>query len=288
MLWLFVTTISIALLICYVNAAYGYFLLNRTGAFGVHHFHEVLGIHRTYFGLTVAFSATIVIWSLSYRRPEKTVLLGAKLLLLAFLLLSLFLLASRMPLLSMVAVIVLMVYLRSLKMIRKWSLTSIFVALAAIFLLTSIDLPKSTSLERLSNYEETSRQDMWKAGIELLPESLPFGYGLGDVDHFRKDIYLKKGLYKVYNLNYNFHNQDLETALQVGLPGLAILLANFIIVFVIAMRRKKFLAAYLIVLVSMGFLTESMLHTQKGVMFYAFFNALLTFNYLFVEEKNDE
>ncbi len=287
LLMLFVSSIFAALVLCYAYAVYSHFWLHIPDPLSVDRFHSILGVHRTFFGLSIAFSATILMWFIREKviaTIRQRFMIGS---LILFFLVSLVLLASRMPLLSMVVIIVFMTFISLSRVIRRKSaLTAIL--FVAIIGAGFVQVSDNSSVDRLSNYKETSRQEMWMAAVELIPEAMPFGFGLGDVDAERARKYLENGLYTVYNLNHNFHNQYLETILQLGIPGILILLANLTIVFLIAIRKKKYLAAYFIVFVGLGFVTESMFQTQKGVMFYAFFNSLLCFNYLLIDNETNK
>ena len=73
----------------------------------------------------------------------------------------------------------------------------------------------------------------------------------------------------------NCHNQFFETFLATGFFGF-ILLASFMLVgIVLALRRKSFIYLIYIVICGCHFMVESMLETQAGVVYFAFFNCLL-------------
>jgi hypothetical protein len=45
-----------------------------------------------------------------------------------------------------------------------------------------------------------------------------------------------------------------------------------------ARNEKKIILVFFVALIALNFLPESMLETQAGVMFYAFFNSILVFS----------
>jgi O-antigen ligase len=127
---------------------------------------------------------------------------------------------------------------------------------------------------------------IWESSLELIQEQSIFGVGTGDV----KDALLKKyeenGIVNALNRKLNAHNQYLQTAITLGLPGIIILLSGLVFAFILAVRRQNLLLLLFSVVVSFNFLVESMLERQAGVVFYSFLNALLLFLVL-SEPRND-
>ena len=75
----------------------------------------------------------------------------------------------------------------------------------------------------------------------------------------------------------NAHNMFFETVISVGMLGLALLLAYFIIPLVLWIKQKKFDMIYFSFLLMIGFnaLFESLFEVQLGIIFFCFFNSLL-------------
>jgi O-antigen ligase len=73
----------------------------------------------------------------------------------------------------------------------------------------------------------------------------------------------------------NAHNQYLQTTVALGVIGLLVLILILLLPALQAYRQNNF--PYFVFLVLLGFnlLFESMLETQAGVVFYAFFNVVL-------------
>lgn len=84
----------------------------------------------------------------------------------------------------------------------------------------------------------------------------------------------------------NAHNMFFETMLSVGIIGLLLLLAYFVIPLVLWIRTKRFDMLYCSLLLMIGFnaLFESVFEVQLGIIFFCFFNSLL-FNAAFVHNK---
>ena len=75
----------------------------------------------------------------------------------------------------------------------------------------------------------------------------------------------------------NAHNMFFETMISVGIIGVLLLLAYFVLPLVLWIKRKEFDMLYFSFLLMIGFnaLFESVFEVQLGIIFFCFFNALL-------------
>ncbi len=75
----------------------------------------------------------------------------------------------------------------------------------------------------------------------------------------------------------NAHNMFFEVVLSVGVIGLILLLAYFVVPLVLWMKKKRFDMLYCSFLLMTGFnaLFESVFEVQLGIIFFCFFNSLL-------------
>ena len=75
----------------------------------------------------------------------------------------------------------------------------------------------------------------------------------------------------------NAHNMFFETMISVGVIGLLLLLAYFVIPLILWIKTKRVDLLYFSFLFIMGFnmIFESVFEVQKGIIFFCFFNALL-------------
>jgi len=85
----------------------------------------------------------------------------------------------------------------------------------------------------------------------------------------------------------NLHNQYLDTIHEVGVVGLLLLLALFVIPLVVMRRKKTFDVIYVcfILMIVFNSLFESIFETQKGIIFFSFFNILM-FNNLIIQHES--
>lgn len=75
----------------------------------------------------------------------------------------------------------------------------------------------------------------------------------------------------------NAHNMFFETMIAVGIIGVLLLLAYFIVPLILWIKRKEFDMLYFSFLLMIGFnaLFESVFEVQLGIIFFCFFNSLL-------------
>ena len=90
----------------------------------------------------------------------------------------------------------------------------------------------------------------------------------------------------------NAHNMFFEAMMSVGIIGVLLLLAYFVIPFVLWIKKRRFDMLYCSFLLMIGFnaLFESIFEVQMGIIFFCFFNSML-FREDFVSEnllKNNE
>ncbi|MFH2143882.1 MAG: hypothetical protein ABIJ97_15770, partial [Bacteroidota bacterium] len=106
----------------------------------------------------------------------------------------------------------------------------------------------------------------------VIESSWKYGVGIGDVKNELIDQYLKNNNFNLAEQKLNAHNQYLETTIGLGITGVAILI---IVLFIPFFRKKNYILYSFLILIIVNFLFESMLNTQAGVTFFAFFYALL-------------
>jgi O-antigen ligase len=131
-----------------------------------------------------------------------------------------------------------------------------------------------TSNNKSNSSTTAVRIDAWKTSLELISTKPVIGYGTGDTKDELLKKYNEKGLLFLVEKELNPHNQFLQTTLSIGLIGLLIFIATLVLPAYYTIKKKENLYFYFILLFSISILTESMLETISGVVFYTFFNAL--------------
>ena len=75
----------------------------------------------------------------------------------------------------------------------------------------------------------------------------------------------------------NSHNQFLQVGVNLGLVGLSLFILTLFFPLFVALRQKNQLYIVFILLFVFSCLTISLLNSQNGTLFYAFFNSLMVF-----------
>lgn len=130
--------------------------------------------------------------------------------------------------------------------------------------------------------ETNPRVYLWQYAIDVIAEKPILGYGVGDAKD-ELNIALEDCDAKFWNgeknipihaKNLNYHNQFLQTWAEVGVLGFLLLLFLMIRPFFLKNQHPLFLIFVGLTLI--GFLTESMLERQAGVVLFAFMYPLLS------------
>lgn len=112
------------------------------------------------------------------------------------------------------------------------------------------------------------------AKLVLQSNDIPFmGVGTGMAPVLAAQKYEEVGFYAGMSMQYNIHNQFLETYIEYGVIGLGLLLAMILPSFFNQMRNKLFFRLYVILLI-INLLCESMFCRSMGTYSVAFMIAL--------------
>lgn len=123
-------------------------------------------------------------------------------------------------------------------------------------------------------HKVTLRKKLWISAKEAFIDNpnKTLGYGPQGSREVLNKIYEEHK----YNINgMNSHNQYLTTLLNNGFFGLIFLLAIFVIGIIQSSRIKSCQNVLIVLIISIAFLTESMLERQKGVGFFSVFLTLI-------------
>lgn len=112
-----------------------------------------------------------------------------------------------------------------------------------------------------------------KTALEGVSKDIPtlvFGVGAGDAQDFLNALYDERGLIKAGYRDYNTHNQFIDTVVETGLIGVAILVFLFVLNFRSAIVSGDKVFLFFMVMILVGCMTESVLERNKGVILVAF------------------
>ena len=211
----------------------------------------------------------------------------------AILVISIFLLASRIYLLALF-VIFFVALMKLLKSGAYFSYWWKILGIICLFLLVLFFVPKTHSriLETVHELESLLLEDsqkqtnariyIWNFALSLVMESPLIGYGIGDaktvLNQSLRDCNAQfwngDENIPIYQKNYNFHNQFIQTWAEVGVLGFLVLIFLMFGPFIRPDVHPLFLV--FLGLTIFGFMTESMLERQAGILFFAFMYPLLS------------
>lgn len=248
---------------------------------------SLFNINPIYLSLYILFCILIVI--------EKFVNTVKKYILLLFLFSFLVLLSSRISI--PVLIITLSIYALVKRQHQLIFIAIIFIGICFVLVLINPVL-KKRSIDDLINYKMPNdvsgwnavnlRLSYWECSIQAIKQSPLWGHGVGSQLLAVNQCYRERTWYEHFGTTFNSHNQYLEYALIGG----AVLLGSFIIqltyAFRIAWAKRDVLYILFLLQFILSCLTESMLETHKGIVYFAFFNALFlsTHNFPFKYMKH--
>jgi O-antigen ligase len=283
----FLIATSAAAVVC---IAYVFNKLNTTGdplsamftyPYSYENFSVPIRLHTTYFSIYIVFSLGILYQLLP---SVRSVIFKILVVLLAFLLVfSLFQLASRIAIVIFVLSIVgLIVY----NLFKRSTYPVIIVLCVSLVLVVSLayQVPflrhrffAHTASDFNSDPNNSSRVSRWKCALTVLKKNWLIGVGTGDASGKLLECYKENEMEAALGYKYNAHNEYLAMALRSGIIGLLIFLGCIGFSLMVAIRTGNGLFLFFVAIVSLTFLTESVLSVQKGVIFFAFFNSLFIF-----------
>ncbi len=123
-----------------------------------------------------------------------------------------------------------------------------------------------------------SRMAVWEASTACITQHFFFGTGTGSANDALMEHYQTHGMTVAFKEHLNSHNQYLQTFITLGIGGFIGLLVMLFFPLSHAISNRNLLYAGFIFIFALNIFVESMLETQAGNLFFAFFNALLFMN----------
>lgn len=271
---------NIAFIIAYLNPRLTPIPLNHV-AYRVY-FETFTGVHPTYMSMYLVFSICILLLhAKSLRKTLRYALLylsiGCLLPLLA-----------KSPLVALILIALHQLWRRRLHLGKyKWA----FIGCALLMAIGWFKIPfvSQRVLEMITpaagkavgNVIDNSilaRKLILTVDTEVLKDYWLTGTGPGRMLYVLKTHFLFHSIYYGFNTNsYDPHNAYFYEWISFGILGLMVLLGTIAFYYWNALRQRNFLFIYLLIILYITFLTESVLATQHGIMFYAFFCSLFLF-----------
>jgi O-antigen ligase len=252
-------------------------------------------MHPGYISMYCAFALMIFIYLVKINELKFNWKWGIAVLLLVVYIL---LLSSKAGWVGLCLIILYLVRNMILKKHASYAILIISILLGLFFVINiyftpsySARIPKlsviSQTLKDLDNKQKNaeitdgtrSRILVWKSATEIIKDNFLFGVGTGDAKDKMLEKYLEKGMITEYKNKLNSHNQFLNVFVALGVVGFLALFLSLLTPFYFSIKKKRIILAGFVILTGINFLFESMLETQAGVLFYAFFNTVLCYGY---------
>lgn len=234
-----------------------------------------IGMLRVYFSLYIFFSLIILWHDYVDKRGNKTIVVTSMLLCV----LGMFLFMSRiqLPVLFLFLCILMFQYFKNKGFLVSGILSLLvlgFIFGGLIYFIQPLNQQFLGALEKFHpKYAYTldangfnERLIFWKCSVELIRDNIFFGVGIGDLFEELSACYTNIGLPRLKR--FNCHNQYLQMWLSIGVFGFATFISLLIFHFKMAFKSKDSIYLAFLVVICLGFLTESLLELQRGIVFF--------------------
>lgn len=258
-----------------------------------HQFSSPLNMHATYLSIYVCFSIASSIYILFNSKSIHKMIL---ILFLPIYMASLIILSSRIIFVPLIIIFFVLPFYISKKSLFVYLL--LLVASFTIGYYTMISFKafetrfKTDTLRELNiklneknifdaatilKSNDATRAERWKCAIELIQEKPFLGYGTGDEKIQLSKKYTKYKLTNSLTNNFDSHNQYLAFMIKSGIFGLIAYLILIGYSIYISIKNRNYYHFTFILIISITSLTENILESNKGILFFAFFNSFFTY-----------
>jgi O-antigen ligase len=290
-MYAFIAGLCTASISCLLYASYIYLTEHRNTFF---YQDFAVFLHPAYFSLYINFAITWVISLFLNRtilltRTEKKRLFLS----IAFLTIVVILLSSKLGLITLFLIyFIFTIYYIITRKFYVTGVVTVILLIAGAVLIAQLPYVKSrmdnaveaVQKQNKCNHSESEstavRLLIWQACNKIIAQHFWFGVGTGDTQDTLLYTYQQEGMTGAYDHNLNAHNQYYQEFIALGLWGFIGVLLLLVIPLYHAVSSKNAILINLVLLLMVNFLTESMLETQAGVAFFAFFVAIFGFGKL--------
>lgn len=279
----FVTGTALGMFMCVGDAFYEYYANNVNNFF-----YMKLSIfhHPTYFAMYICFSLATILKYLFYDESEFSKFVKSIFIILIFLFaVFIYMLSSK------AGIIIYFITLATMSVPvlfkKNKRIFASFILLFAVFQIW-FSLTQNMRFETVSKSLATAEENVttaesngvrvliYEAAIYIIKSNYVVGVGTGDIKDELMLEYKVRNMKGAFENKLNAHSQFLETFIGQGIAGISLLLLIFLVPFISSVKSKNWLLMTFVILVALNFLTESMLNTQAGVVFFAFFYSFFT------------
>ena len=258
-------------------------------------FENITHIHPTYFGMYLCLGIAIL-WV--YNFEQYGISKWISLFFQAILVISLMMLMPKSALLSMLLIFIYcMIYIFKisikLKIILSISLLGFAILLPLVIPFIAQRLNEVVSFiyhpnSNLINNSVDMRNLIFQTDLVLLKEHWLFGLGPVELQKHLDALLFLSSFFAGHALGtFNTHNEYLNQWLSFGLGGFIFFISILFIHFRKAILNQNLIYLFLLIILSITFLTENVLSRQQGVLFYSLFTSLFFFqNNISLKKKN--
>jgi len=244
---------------------------------------SILDTSHVYLGIYLLFCLAILYQRLSQKITPISAFLFVYFV--VFLLLS----AAKMATVALILLSLFNVIIAPTKRPIKALLSFIIIGVTSTLIMVT---PVFNRFERLLNQENFTTGDNYYndigARISILKctfesyQHIPIliGDGIGDGQNTLDKSYENNGYISLSRMNS--HNQYLYFIITIGLMGLVVFVKTLVYIFEKAWKDKNTLYINLILIIVLSALTEAILESNKGIIFYSFFQSLFAFHFFCV------
>jgi O-antigen ligase len=270
--WAFVLGNGLAALLS-LGAATWSFLATGENLFFYQNLSGFLRLHPTYFAANLGLALFFLIQDRLLFADHRSLAKGLLIILLAvtFLLLSARMAFVAVILLGMISWIAYAVGRPGFFKRSAVGLGFLGLVITLLFLLPGPGSRIQRAIENNTSGPGNVRFQIWDAAWDLIQEAPLIGLGTGDAPSNLLEQYQQLDYQTPFEKKLNAHNQYIQNALAIGIPGSLFWLSTLLFFLRTFLRKREFAGAFFIGLCLLLFLTESMLETQKGNLWFGFF-----------------
>jgi len=139
----------------------------------------------------------------------------------------------------------------------------------------SSSLNNIKAINKNPDNDSEQRLLIWKYSLQIISDTWPTGVGAGDVRPSLNKTYLDNGFARGFEKNLNCHNQFLQIFVSTGIIGFLLLILLLGSMLIISIKNRNIVLFSFFIIITGNMLTESILETQAGTVFFGFFVAFL-------------
>lgn len=248
--------------------------------FKYHRFSSAIGMHAIYLSIYTLFSLLIIIRNRSFLKTWQLIIW------VAFLLLSMFLLNSFAVLFAGLALFSLyMIFTSKIKKFGIYLLPIFLVIAGWLFYAKGGNFQKDFYQYEMSAGKHSGqwnsvneRLAKWECGLQATQSQLPLGTGVGCEQPVLNQVYKERNFKLGLMYNFSTHNQYIDYALSLGIPGVIAYFSFLIWGLISAIKQRKMLLFSILSILMIVSITENVLTLNKGIVFFALFILFLQYH----------